>query len=137
MNTITTSDLQGLTALLRANMNSKTVSACLAALQSGEPVSREGHTRPLPLADILSTYRFRAQINADRDGVITGFPELLAGLEQLSDTAVRVLSLGFSGVRYLVFTNNDSTQLAGVLQIPMPHLGLQAAEPVLAGRLVN
>jgi hypothetical protein len=72
----------------------------------------------IPIAHIIDIYSRRALINAQRGGMVESYDELLPALKSAFVSSVRLYSLEFLPHWFIVFTDDSSSNLFGVLRSP-------------------
>jgi hypothetical protein len=72
----------------------------------------------IPLNAALDIYSSRARINAKRGRKIKGYERLLPALEQTCVSKIRITKLVAATKIYIVFTDEEYSDLFGVLDIP-------------------
>lgn len=75
-------------------------------------------TGPVPIQQLRSIYRLRAERNEQNGNSIQGFGELMAGLDSISTGEVVVYSWQTPQTTFAVFTNAELTKVIGVLRFP-------------------
>ena len=106
-----------LTNLLVANQSNPIAADCLERISQGDEL-RIGADCLLPIAHTVDIYSTRARINAKRGGMVEGYDELLPALKSASVSSVRLYSLEFLSHWFVVFTDDSSSNLFGVLRSP-------------------
>lgn len=104
--------------LLSTHLANRLVADCFERISHGEEV-RFGTATLLPLKRVIDLYTIRAGINSElNNGVVQGFDELLAALKTASGPLVKLNSLEFVSDSYLVFIDESTSDMLGILKTP-------------------
>lgn len=107
----------GLVNLLTSRRNEPLVADCLALISHADEVRYRG-VGLAPLSEIIDIYSVRARINARKGGPVEGYSYLLPALEAANVPSVRLHSLESLSHWFIVFTDESSSLLFGLLKSP-------------------
>jgi hypothetical protein len=104
-----------LTDLLTSSAGNPFAVECSERITRGDAL-RHGGDCLMPLARAIDIYSARARINAERGGKVEGYEHLLPALAAAPVPAVRLHSLEFLSHWFVLFTDESSTYLFGILK---------------------
>jgi hypothetical protein len=105
-----------LITLLIENRDNPLVADCLERTSQTDEVWHKGDGL-VPLNHIIDVYSVRERINSElNNGVVEGFDDLLPALKAASVQSVKVHPLEFVSHWYVIFTDESSTELFGILK---------------------
>lgn len=107
-----------LTNLLYLNLSNPHVADCLERLLQVSEF-RYGSTGVISLKHVIETCSRREVINSKlNNGIIEGYDTLLLSLKAATVSAVRLQSLEFLSHWFILFTNESTSHLYGILKSP-------------------
>ena len=105
--------------LFELHLNDAVVRSCLESLAEADEVRVSAVDGVLPLNQTINIYSTRAKINANLNGgIIKGYDTLLPALESANVSGVKITSLELLDRWLVIFTDETTSNLFGVLNCP-------------------
>ncbi len=101
--------------LLEENQDHAILRRCAHLLQHGE--FKSSISGRVALADILATYRKRADLNAANPENVDGFADLLTALGTANEEFLRLVTLKVDDEETVIFTDTSLSRVIGALRL--------------------